>query len=570
VLIVAAGMAISRLARSPAVDLLYTQLTDLTDAAVAPALSRDGRMIAFIRGEQWFGGTDQIYLKRLPNGEAVPLTNDPRRKYNLAFSPDGSRIAYTVWGDGGGWKTDVVSVLGGDPKPLLPNAAGLTWLDDQQLLFGEIKTGMHLGIVTATISRAQRREVYFPQHERAMAHYAFASPDRRWALVIEMDHRPVWQPCRLVPMDGSSRGRTVGPDGMCTGAGWSPDGAWMYFTAEVNDAHHLWRQRFPAGNPEQLTFGPSQEDGVAVTQDGAVITSIGVTRTALSLSDTHRDRTLTSEGTVVYRIGDASLPSFAPDGRSIYYLRESPGTSRQLWRVDVESGHNEPILSGRAVAEFDISADGSEVVFSSQPRGSKSQLWLARIDGRTPPVMIADGGENAPRFGPTGGILFRYAENNINYGGQMNRDGSARSKLVPYPVGTFMRIAPDRRWLAAIVPEWGHGGRGRTVAIPTTGGAARAICINSCWVGWSPNGKFLYVASVLGTRTGSGRTFAFPVVPDTGLPDLPTDGVDVSKADAIPGTLVIEQGDVIPGLDPSTYAYVRTTAQRNLFQIRLR
>ena len=39
---------------------------------------------------------DQIYVKMLPDGEARRLTDDPRVKYNLAFSPDGSQIAYTV------------------------------------------------------------------------------------------------------------------------------------------------------------------------------------------------------------------------------------------------------------------------------------------------------------------------------------------------------------------------------------------------------------------------------------------------------------------------------------------
>ena len=37
-----------------------------------------------------------------------------------------------------------------------------------------------------------------------MAHLSYASPDHRWLLVVEMD--PMWQPCRVVPMDGSSHG----------------------------------------------------------------------------------------------------------------------------------------------------------------------------------------------------------------------------------------------------------------------------------------------------------------------------------------------------------------------------
>src|SRR5262249_42833569 len=211
----------------------YGRLPNFTDSAVAPALSPDGRMVAFYRSDTWFHSPDQIYVKSLPNGEPVRLTNDPRLKYGLAFSPDGSRIAFTVEGPGPNsyWKTYTAPVAGGDPRLLVSNAAGLTWLDSRRILFSEIRTGAHMGIVTAAEDRSEYRKLYFPRHERAMAHYSYASPDRKWALVVEMD--PAWQPCRVIPLDGSSPGRQVGPPGQCTSAGWSPDGKWMYFGADV-------------------------------------------------------------------------------------------------------------------------------------------------------------------------------------------------------------------------------------------------------------------------------------------------------------------------------------------------
>ena len=229
---------------------------------MSPALSPDGKMLAFIRSDNWWLTPDQIYVKLLPDGEPVQITHDSRPKYGLAFSPDGSRIVYTVFP----WSTYVVSPLGGEPTLLLTNSSGVTWLDQRRILFSEVNPprSVHMGVVTALEDRSEQRTIYFPQDERGMVHLSYASPDRKWVLVLEMN--PVWQPCRVVPLDGRSAGRQVGPKGRCTSAAWSPDGKWMYFGVEVDGNHHLWRQRFPDGQPEQITSGPTEEEGVAVAR----------------------------------------------------------------------------------------------------------------------------------------------------------------------------------------------------------------------------------------------------------------------------------------------------------------
>src|SRR5579863_1559916 len=167
-------------------DVTFMQLTDFTDSAVAPALSPDGRMVAFIRGSSRFLSPDQIWVKMLPDGEAKRVSDDSRPKYDLAFSPDGSQIAYTVF-DAAGFSTYTVSVLGGESHLLMKNAAGLTWLDQRQLLYSRIPpgSGIHLGLVTSSVTGTGLRDIYLPAHERSMVHYAYPSPDRHWALVVE-------------------------------------------------------------------------------------------------------------------------------------------------------------------------------------------------------------------------------------------------------------------------------------------------------------------------------------------------------------------------------------------------
>jgi len=215
----AIGIAVYVSPRHPAV-IMYTQLTDFTDAASGPALSPDGHILAFIRGDSYFVSADPIYVKMLPNGEARVLSNDPRPKYGLAFSPDGSQIAYTVM-EGHVFATYAVSVFGGNPHLLLDNAAGLTWLDPEHWLFSRIRSGLHMGVVTSTVTGDRLREVYYPPHERAMAHYSYASPDRRSALVVEMDGEGEFTACRLISLEGDPQARPVGPNGACTSAAWS-------------------------------------------------------------------------------------------------------------------------------------------------------------------------------------------------------------------------------------------------------------------------------------------------------------------------------------------------------------
>jgi serine/threonine protein kinase len=104
----------------------WEQLTFFTDSAVYPTLSPDGRMLAFIRAGNSFLAIGDVYVMLLPGGEPVRLTHDSKTKVGLSFSPDNSRISYSVVEP---WDTWEVPVLGGEPHMLLPNASSLTWIE---------------------------------------------------------------------------------------------------------------------------------------------------------------------------------------------------------------------------------------------------------------------------------------------------------------------------------------------------------------------------------------------------------------------------------------------------------
>lgn len=75
----------------------YVQLTRFTDSALAPALSPDGRMLAYLHGDNPIslgrsGSMLQLWIQMLPDGKPVRLTNTTDNKNWPTFSLDGSRI----------------------------------------------------------------------------------------------------------------------------------------------------------------------------------------------------------------------------------------------------------------------------------------------------------------------------------------------------------------------------------------------------------------------------------------------------------------------------------------------
>jgi Tol biopolymer transport system component/tRNA A-37 threonylcarbamoyl transferase component Bud32 len=567
------GLWLSRRGHAPAPERSrWEQLTHFTDSVTSPALSPDGRMLTFIRGPDTFTGPGQIYVKLLPDGDPVQLTDDARYKMSPVFSPDGSRIAYTS----NPWDTWIVPVLGGKPSLWLPNASGLTWIDREHVLFSEIKKGIHMALVTGTESRAEARDVYVPPTEQGMAHRSYLSPDRKWVIAAEMDASS-WLPCRLLPFDGGSPGKAVGPpDGRCTSGAWSPDGRWIYLTVDVGDGFHIWRQRFPDGKPEQMTFGTTQEDGIAMSPDGrSFVTSVGTVQSSVWLHDGKGDRQLTFVGYSTFGTIGPSRSNFSADGRKLYYLVRQQGAREfedgELWIADLDSKRAERLLPGFTTAQFDVSADGKRVVFTVRKEG-KIQIWLASLERRFPPRQISTSqfNERRPVFGPAGDVFFLAFEPGGRAFYRMKEDGTGRQRIRPDASGPLSSVSPDGEWIAVRSLAGSGEEVGGVDAYPVRGGPPVRICRGCRTAKWSPDGRYLYFSYVasMGPLTDVGTTFALPISPGKHLPDLPAAGVaSVEEAASLPGVRAIEHGNISPGSDPSVYAYTKMTAQRNLYRV---
>jgi hypothetical protein len=350
-----------------------------------------------------------------------------------------------------------------------------------------IKMGAHMGVVTSDENRSNKRDVYLPMSEPRMAHYSYLSPDGKSVLLVEMDDDHLWEPCRVVPFDGSNEGRKVGPGGGgCTAGAWSPDGKWIYLTSNAVGGNHIWRQRFPGGKPEQIAMSP---DG------GSIITAVALENSSLWLHDAKGERQIQIEG-------NPSQPKFTPDATKLVYriVKEPPSEyawyrdSGEVRVVDLSTGRGESVVRGLQAFDYDLSKDGKQVVLQTVGPDAKPQFWLAPLDHSSPPKQIPNAEGGFPRFLPNGDILFRRTEGSSALGTtgimyKIRPDGSGLQKALDAPILIPISTSPDGKWFQAWAPLASTGFPASQL-FPLDGGRPVHVATATGFT-WSPDARYV-------------------------------------------------------------------------------
>ncbi|MGI8424478.1 MAG: TolB family protein [Chloroflexota bacterium] len=338
--------------------------------------------------------------------------------------------------------------------------------------------------------------------------------------------------------------------------------------------YHIWRQRFPDGAPEQITSGPTEEEGIAVAPDGrSIVTAVGLRQRSIVLHPGGTDRQISLEGY-------AFNPKFTRDGKRLFYQvfkRASAldGTS-ELWVADVDSGRSELFYSGIVSAgtagssgggnSYDISPDGRRVVLTVADAEGKARLWVVPIDRSTPPRQVPGVEGYQSVFGPPGEILFGANDGNRRFLYRVREDGRELRKAIEHP-GDLLGVSPD----GGSVVAWADG-QGATV-YPMDGRPPVRLWGRDARLRWSSDGRFLFMSlsSAGGTFYSAGRTYVIPLERGRLLPEIPARGFQTEAEIArLPGVQIIEAADVAPGPNSSIYAFSRETTQRNLYRIPIR
>jgi WD40 repeat protein len=245
----------------------------------------------------------------------------------------------------------------------------------------------------------------------------------------------------------------------------------------------------------------------------------------------------------------------------------------ELWETDLKTGRKQRKLPDFLMEHYNVSPDGRHVVFITADGTGHAPLWVAALDGSSPPRRLVEQDCVRALFAPDGDIFFVGGKAGEMFVQQIKSDGAGLRKVIPERVTFLYSISPDSKWLAV----W----MGTDLRVyPAAGGSPVVVCTECANAGaedqgvtppmlsWSQDARFLYIGTSGMWSEGTGHTYVIPLRPGQILPPLPASGIRLGDMeDSIPGAQAIPQQQAFISPDPSVYAYPRVATHRNIYRI---
>ena len=449
---------------APARSVQFQRLTDLVGMEESPAISPDGKAVAFVARA---AGKHQIWIRLLAGGAPRQITVDDADHEQPRWAPDSSSFIYFVPSATPGEHGTIweISMLGGEPRRV---ASALTGGDISHdggriALFRFENDRIALVLVARDGSRPDERQ---PVPLNSSFEYPRWSPDDHW-IAFQRDNLGLGFDHRILVASTSSGGqvREVARAATLGGLSWLPDGSGVVYSSSAGStvlyppAFNLRTVQRDGSGDRQLTFGD-----VSYVQP-----------------DVHTSGILTASRIRM----QSDIWKFPATGSA------AENTRRGL-RITHQTGQGQTPS---------VSPDQSEVVYLSDS-GGHGNLWIARTDGvgvrqitfeRDPAISIG-----VPVWSPAGNqIVFIVTRQGMTGLSVINRDGSGLRPLVPN--GYSANWSSDGRWVYYSRAQDDDARCVEKIAID--GGSAVSVrCDNAVAPAPTADGSALYYVNFL-TRT---------------------------------------------------------------------
>ena len=394
-----------------------THLTDEEGPEVEPVLSPSGDRVAYVTGEP---RSTQIYVRRVAGGRPVHLTSELQGWHrSLTWSPDGERVAFLTYEEGGASTLYAVPATGGGPRVLFraqPGAAmwAPAWSPDgEYIAFKRDRSIYKLEIETAALTYltdawAPHSLAWSPRGHRI----AFVSENSSYSDGSNIAPSSIW----VVSAEGGEARRITNDNQLNQSPVWWPDGRRLLFISNRDGTPDIYaidlvESSYPAGAPVRLTTGLNPLS-ISLSADGKRLayasSSVDADIWALRLPRWAEDGAparLAEATRLLARRQISETLNLSPDGRWLAYDSNQAG-NQDIYKMPVEGG--EPIQLTRDPADDFApvwSPDGSELVFYSFRNGNRD-LFVTDSDGRNVEQVTFGAGSDAfPDWSPDGSSI---------------------------------------------------------------------------------------------------------------------------------------------------------------------
>jgi len=366
-----------------------TQLTRDSGMTSEPVISRDGKLLTYTSDRAGQGNTD-IWMQLIVDGEPRRLTDDPADDHEPDISPDGSTVIFRSERDPPG--IYAVSALGGIARLIIRDGHVPRYSPDGSRIaysLGHYGSGGFSGKLRiyefgtgSTKLAAQDRYVGGP------AAWSGDGSTLIFAGWNNLQRRPLhlWS---CSPNGGTSTqltGEPVSEDRGVFDQVSTVSVAWLndriIVSRRQGDSANVWAgtvapgtQRL-VGGLKRLTFGTGNEVMPSVSSGGRLVFANHTYAAGIWEATPGKDATtaamhaITHDGAINYR------PSVSADGSKLAYVSNRTGNF-EVWIKDLLNG-NEVALTHTAVQEnfAAISRDGTKVAYSDG-----MTIWLAAVSG---------------------------------------------------------------------------------------------------------------------------------------------------------------------------------------------
>lgn len=357
----------------------------------SPAYSPEGSRIAFTAPDA--GGVEQLWVRNIASGAPIQLTHERIAASRPRWLPD-DRLLYAL-ANQGLW---VISALGGTPTRLAERGENPDVSRDGKRIVFEVRRTLW----TAASDGSDMRQIegtapgYYP-----MPMEPALSPDGSQVSYFQAAAGPngdFW----IIPSTGGTPRRLTSDLREGGSSVWTPDGRAIVFSSARGGSRTLWQIPARGGEPAPLTAGAGEDDQPDVSADGRQLAFTNVRHTWELKT---RDLSSGQERTLVRRGLETLFPIFSPDGRRITYFGRAD-EAVAIFTINADGTDARQLTGGRELNHQPRWGANGQDVYFFQVQPTVGLRRIPSVGGPSTEVLPWDWQiQNSPHFDPTGRFI---------------------------------------------------------------------------------------------------------------------------------------------------------------------